>query len=378
MAPSFTDITDSYIAFSPPPRTNGTTNGTATMKVSVFSAKPYDKKYLSSVLAAKHADSGIELIFHDFALNKDTVTIIDGADAICVFVNDTVDEEVLMELAERGVKAILLRCAGFNNVDLEAAQRLRIMVANVPSYSPEAVGEFAVALIQTLNRKTHRAYNRVREGNFALDGLLGKTLYGKTVGILGTGKIGVAAARIMKGFGCRILAFDPYKSAAFEEYGEYCSLEELLPQCDIVSLHCPLMDKTRHIINVDTLAQMKKGAMLVNTSRGGLLDTAAVIEALKTRQLGGLALDVYEAEGELFYNDHSSHIIQDDHLMRLMTFPNVIVCGHQAFFTEEALTEIAECTLRNLEEFIAHKTSKNSLTKDKGHARRDSFPVRII
>lgn len=348
------------------------------MKVSVFSAKPYDKKYLGNVLAAKHADSNIELIFHEFALDKDTVSIVDGADAICVFVNDTVDEEVLMELAERGIKAILLRCAGFNNVDLEAAQRLRIMVANVPSYSPEAVGEFAVALIQTLNRKTHRAYNRVREGNFALDGLLGKTLYGKTVGIVGTGKIGVATARIMKGFGCRLLAFDPFKSPAFEEYGEYCSLEELLPQCDIVSLHCPLMDKTRHIINFDTLAQMKKGAMLVNTSRGGLLDTAAVIEALKTKQLGGLALDVYEAEGELFYNDHSSHIIQDDHLMRLMTFPNVIVCGHQAFFTEEALTEIAECTLRNLEEFIAHKTSKNSLTKDKGHRRRDSLPVRII
>ena len=351
---------------------------TSTMKVSVFSAKPYDKKYLSAVLNAKHADSNIELIFHEFALEEDTVGIVDGADAVCVFVNDTLNENVIMELAERGVKAILLRCAGFNNVDLDAAQRLRIMVANVPSYSPEAVAEFAVALIQTLNRKTHRAFNRVREGNFALDGLLGRTLHGQTVGFVGTGKIGVSTARIMKGFGCRIVAYDPFPSPAFQELGEYMSLEELLPQCDIVSLHCPLMDKTRHIINADTLKLMKKNAMLVNTSRGGLLDTEAVIHALKSNSLGGLALDVYEAEGELFYNDHSSHIIQDDRLMRLLTFPNVLVCGHQAFFTEEALTEIAECTLRNLEDFMAYKTCKNSLTKDPGHRRRDSFPVRII
>ncbi|ENH68982.1 D-lactate dehydrogenase [Fusarium oxysporum f. sp. cubense race 1] len=332
------------------------------MKLAVFSTKPYDKKYLSSVLGAKHAESGIELIFHEFALNEDTVSLVDGADAICVFVNDVVNDNVISALSEFGVKAILLRCAGFNNVDLDAAQRLRIMVANVPSYSPEAVAEFAVALIQTLNRKTHRAYNRVREGNFALDGLLGKTLYGKTVGIVGVGKIGLATARIMKGFGCRLLAYDPFPSPAFEEYGEYKSLEDLLPQCDIVSLHCPLMD----------------GAMLVNTSRGGLLDTESVIHALKTNHIGGLALDVYEAEGELFYNDHSSTIIQDDKLMRLMTFPNVVVCGHQAFFTEEALTEIAECTLSNLEEWIETKTSKNSLTKDLKLRRRESLPVRAI
>ncbi|CAM1511774.1 Fc.00g092870.m01.CDS01 [Cosmosporella sp. VM-42] len=360
------------------PPTSLTTKQAHIMRVSVFSAKPYDKKYLASVLEAKHSESGVELIFHEFALDEDTVSIVDGADAICVFVNDTVNENVLMELAERGVKAVLLRCAGFNNVDLDVAEKLRIMVANVPSYSPEAVAEFAVALIQTLNRKTHRAYNRVREGNFALDGLLGKTLYGKTVGIVGTGKIGVATARIMKGFGCRLLAYDPFRSPAFEEYGEYRTLDELLPECDIVSLHCPLMEKTRHIINPENLAKMKQGAMLVNTSRGGLIDTEAVIHALKSNHIGGLALDVYEAEGELFYNDHSSHIIQDDHLMRLMTFPNVLVCGHQAFFTEEALTEIAECTLRNLEEFMVHKTSKNSLTKDLKIRRRDSLPVRNI
>ncbi|KAM0432942.1 hypothetical protein ACHAPT_004647 [Fusarium lateritium] len=348
------------------------------MKVAVFSTKPYDKKYLSAVVAAKHSTSGIELVFHEFALNEDTVSLVDGADAICVFVNDVVNDNVISALSEFGVKAILLRCAGFNNVDLDAAQRMRIMVANVPSYSPEAVAEFAVALIQTLNRKTHRAYNRVREGNFALDGLLGKTLCGKTVGIVGVGKIGLATARIMKGFGCTLLAYDPFPSPAFEEYGEYRELEDLLPECDIVSLHCPLMDQTRHIINAESLALMKKDAMLVNTSRGGLIDTEAVIQSLKTNHIGGLALDVYEAEGELFYNDHSSHIIQDDMLMRLMTFPNVVVCGHQAFFTEEALTEIAECTINNLEDWMDHKTSKNSLTKDLKMRRRDSLPVRAI
>ncbi|KAH6895628.1 hypothetical protein B0T10DRAFT_222433 [Thelonectria olida] len=348
------------------------------MKVSVFSTKPYDKKYLSAVLQAKYETSGIELIFHEFALNEDTVSIAEGADAICVFVNDTLNDNVLSSLSELGVKAVLLRCAGFNNVDLDAAERMRIMVANVPSYSPEAVAEFAVALIQTLNRKTHRAYNRVREGNFALDGLLGKTLCGKTVGIVGVGKIGLATARIMKGFGCRLLAYDPFPSPAFEEYGEYRSLQDLLPECDIVSLHCPLMDGTRHIINGESLAWMKPGAMLVNTSRGGLIDTEAVVQSLKNNHIGGLALDVYEAEGELFYNDHSDTIIQDDMLMRLMTFPNVVVCGHQAFFTEEALTEIAECTLSNLVEFIERRTSKNSLTRDLKLRRRDSLPVRAI
>lgn len=348
------------------------------MKLAVFSTRPYDQKYLKSVHAAKYGESGIELVFHEFALDDDTVSLVDSVDAVCVFVNDTLSKHVVTTLASKGVKAILLRCAGFNNVDLETAQNLGIMVANVPSYSPEAVAEFAVALIQTLNRQTHRAYNRVREGNFALEGLLGRTLCGKTVGIVGVGKIGLATARIMKGFGCRLLAYDPFPSPAFEEYGEYRSLDDLLPECDIVSLHCPLMPQTRHIINAESLKKMKKDAMLVNTSRGGLLDTSAVIRALKSQHLGGLAIDVYEAEGELFYNDHSSKIIQDDHLMRLMTFPNVIVCGHQAFFTEEALTEIADCTLRNLDEYKKEGTSKNSLTKDLTLKRRESMPVRNI
>lgn len=346
------------------------------MKISVFSAKNYDRKYLTA--AQEAALTSAELFFHDFALNKDSVTLAAGSDAVCVFVNDTLDAEVVTKLHEMGVKAILLRCAGFNNVCLEKAEELRMFVANVPSYSPEAVAEFALALLQTLNRKTHRAYNRVREGNFSLEGLLGRTINGKTVGVIGTGRIGVAFAKVMSGFGCKILAYDPFESDQFKQYGTYCSLEELLPQCDFISLHCPLMDSTRHIIKKKTLDLMKPGAMLVNTSRGGLIKTRDVVEALKSQHLGGLALDVYEGEGSLFYNDHSGDIIQDDMLMRLMTFPNVIVCGHQAFFTEEALHEIAACTLNNAQDFINRHPCKNSLVRE-GHllVRRDSRPHRI-
>jgi len=350
------------------------------MKIAVFSAKPYDKKYLSQVFDQEHEGQTLstELTFHDFALSPETVSLAHGSEAVCVFVNDIVSAEVLQSLQAVGVRAVLLRCAGFNNVDLPMAEQLGLFVANVPSYSPEAVAEFALALLQTLNRRTHRAYNRVREGNFNLDGLLGRNLHGKTVGIVGVGKIGLALARILRGFGCNLLAFDPFPLDAFREFGEYVSLEELLPKCDFVSLHCPLMEKTRHIINDETLAQMKPGAILVNTSRGGLIKTRSVITALKSGHLGGLALDVYEKEGGLFYQDHSGDIIQDDELMRLMTFPNVIVCGHQAFFTEEALTEIAECTRRNLEDFVAKVPCKNSLVHEKKTLRRrDSHPVRI-
>jgi D-lactate dehydrogenase len=351
------------------------------MKLAVFSTKPYDKAYLSLVLGASDhpLSKSVTLIFHDFALCPDTVALAAGADAVCVFVNDILTAPVLHALAAAGVRAILLRCAGYNNIDLVAAEHLNLFVANVPSYSPEAVAEFAVALLQTLNRKTHRAYNRVREGNFALDGLLGSTLRGKTVGIVGVGKIGLAVARILgKGFGCRLVAYDPFPSEAFREFGEYAGLDEVLAQSDYVSLHCPLTEGTRHIIDTRSLGVMKKGAVLVNTSRGGLVDTESVIAALKNKQLGGLALDVYEDEGSLFYQDRSGEIIQDDVLMRLMTFPNVLVCGHQAFFTEEALTEIAECTLRNLADFMEKVPCKNSLVRE-GHllVRRDSLPVRI-
>lgn len=346
------------------------------MKLAVFSAKPYDKQFLEKVNASHGTSSGgtaVEFHFHDFSLSTETATLARGADAVCVFVNDTLNAPVLSALHDLGVRAVLLRCAGFNNVDLAKAESLGLFVANVPSYSPEAVAEFAIALIQTLNRNTHRAYNRVREGNFNLDGLLGKTLHGKTVGVVGVGRIGLALARILKGFGCRVLAYDPFPTDAFKEYGEYKELDDLLPQCDIVSLHCPLTKSTHHIINDASLAKMKPGAMLINTSRGGLVQTRAVIAALKSRHLGGLALDVYEREGSLFYSDHSGDIIDDDELMRLMTFHNVLVCGHQAFFTEEALMEIAECTLRNLDDFTKGVKCKNSLVK----AGTGDLPVRI-
>lgn len=350
------------------------------MKLSLVSAKPYDKKYFDAARTGSTSsdNSAIEITYHDFSLNESTASAIEGADAVCVFVNDTVNAAVIETLTSNGVKAILLRCAGFNHVDLEAAAKHGLMVANVPSYSPEAVGEFAVALIQTLNRNTHRAYNRVREGNFALHGLLGATLYSKTVGIFGTGKIGLATARIMKGFGCKVIAFDPFESSAFKEIGEYKSLDDVLAQSDIISLHCPLMDKTRHIINDETIAKMKQGVLLVNTSRGGLVDTKAVIKALKTRHIGGVALDVYEGEGSLFYDDHSGEIIHDDVLMRLMTFHNAIVTGHQAFFTKEALEEIAECSLRNLTEFAIDGACKNNLVKKVDGDAKSSNPVRNV
>ena len=346
------------------------------MHLALFSTKPYDKRYFEASRTASGLGH-INVTYHEVALNDDTASLAAGADGICVFVNDVVNKNVIQKLATNGVKAIFLRCAGFNNVDLDAAAEHGIAVLNVPSYSPEAVAEFAVALIQTLNRNTHRAYNRVREGNFALDGLLGRTLHGKTVGIIGTGKIGVATARIMKGFGCRIIAHDPFETAAFKEIGEYLPLDQLLPECDVISLHCPLMDSTRHIINEETISKMKPRALLVNTSRGGLIDTRAVIRALKRGHLGGLALDVYEGEGSLFYGDHSGEIIHDDILMRLTTFHNVLVCGHQAFFTEEALTEIADCTFRNCEELSRGGDCKNLLTKGL-HQRRGSLPVRNV
>ncbi|KKA28413.1 hypothetical protein TD95_000239 [Thielaviopsis punctulata] len=345
------------------------------MKLIVFSAKPYDMKYFQAVHSAKENEmADVEAAYCESPLVLRTVSLADEADAVCIFVNDVADAAVLDALHKRGVRAILLRCAGHNNVDLKRASELGMFVANVPSYSPEAVAEFAVALIQTLNRNTHRAYNRVREGNFALNGLLGNTLHGKTVGVVGTGRIGLAFTRIMKGFGCEVLAYDPKENPEFREFGKFVSLDELLARSDIVSLHCPLMDATRHIINEETVEKMKKGAMLVNTSRGELINTKAAIKALKTGRLGGLALDVYEGESSLFYDDHSHHIIHDDALMRLTTFPNVLVCGHQAFFTEEALKEISECTLKNMEDFMAGRECKYALVQDEN----TSQPVRTV
>ncbi|KAJ5161007.1 hypothetical protein N7492_006399 [Penicillium capsulatum] len=347
------------------------------MQLAVFSAKAYDRIYLDRARAQRFSHQD-HCHYHSFALSEETVPLAVGCDAVCVFVNDTLDAPVLRALHAGGVRAILLRCAGFNHVDLATAEALGLFVANVPAYSPEAVAEFAVALIQTLNRKTHRAYNRVREGNFNIEGLLGSTLHGQTVGFVGVGRIGLAAARIFQGFGCRLLAHDPYVSEEFRSYGALVDLDTLLRESHIVSLHCPLTDGTRHLINETTLDRMRPDAILVNTSRGALIDSAAVIQALKTRRLGGLALDVYEAEGELFYNDHSGEIIEDDVLMRLMTFPNVLVCSHQGFFTREALTEISDVTLGNLSDFVSGRSCPNSLVGE-GHVRvcEDTAPVRL-
>jgi D-lactate dehydrogenase len=317
------------------------------MRIAMYSTQAYDRRFFDEALAAASARP-YRFDYLDAALKANTVALAQGCEAVCVFVNDVLDREVLAALQRLGIRAVLLRCAGYNNLDLPAARELGLFVARVPAYSPEAVAEHAAALVLTLNRKTHRAYNRVREGNFALDGLLGTNLHGKTVGIVGAGRIGLAAARIFHGFGCRVLAYDPVPSAQFAAFGAAVALEQVWGESDIVTLHCPLNDSTRHMVNAATLARMKPGAMLVNTSRGALVDTAAVIEALKRRRLGALAIDVYEQEADWFYHDHSSDIIDDDLLQRLLTFPNVLVTGHQGFFTEEALREIAATTLDNL------------------------------
>ncbi|ETN38959.1 uncharacterized protein HMPREF1541_07001 [Cyphellophora europaea CBS 101466] len=345
------------------------TESPAIHSLAVFSTQPYDRQYLSAQLTTQFGDaSPFKIDFYTVSLTPLTAKLAASHTAVCVFVNDILTAPVLQHLASLGVKAILLRCAGFNNVDLLAAKSLGFFVAHVPSYSPEAVAEFAVALIQTLNRNTHRAYNRVREGNFALHGLLGQTLHGKTVGVVGTGRIGLCFARIMRGFGCRVLAYDVYKSKDFEteKLGTYVELAQLLQESDVVSLHCPLLESTRHLVREETLAQMKDRALLVNTSRGGLIDTKAVIQALKAGKLRGLALDVYEAEAPLFYSDHSGEVMQDEVFARLMTFPNVIVCSHQGFFTEEALGEISAVTVGNMVEFMEGRgrVARNSLIKD--------------
>jgi D-lactate dehydrogenase len=329
-------------------------------KLVVFSAKQYDR-FFFDIAASESNGTLYDIEYLDFALCSETASLARGYDAVCVFVNDTLDKDTLKILYANGVRAILLRCAGFNHVDLVAAGELGLFVAHVPAYSPEAVAEFAIALVQTLNRKTHRAFNRVREANFNIEGLIGTTLNGKTVGIVGVGRIGLATARIFNGFGCNMLAYDVYENPDFARFGTFVDLERLLAESDIISLHCPLTDSTRHLINTETLSTMKPGALLVNTSRGGLIDSQAVLESLKSHHLGGLALDVYEAERGLFYNDHSGKIIDDDVLMRLLTFPNVLICSHQGFFTKEALTEIANVTFANLRDFIERRPCPRSL-----------------
>jgi D-lactate dehydrogenase len=318
------------------------------MRIAVFSSKPYDRSSLESANQS-HAH---ELTYFESRLSPDTVTLADGFEGVCAFVNDQLDADVVRMLAEGGTQLILLRSAGFNHVDLAAAAEHGITVARVPAYSPYAVAEHAAGLVLTLNRKFHRAHNRVREGNFALEGLIGFDLNGKTVGTIGTGKIGAVFCRIMKGFGCRLLAFDPYPNDDVVQMGaSYVGLDELFAESDIIALHLPLTPDTHHMINADAVAKMKQGVTLINTSRGGLVDTLAVIEGLKSKKIGAMGLDVYEEEADLFFEDLSGTVIQDDVFARLLTFPNVLITGHQGFFTLEALEAIAETTLTNATAF---------------------------
>jgi D-lactate dehydrogenase len=325
------------------------------MNLTIFSTRPYDREFLERArLAADPEGAQYQFTYLDAGLDLNTVAAAAGAQAVCAFVNDRLDAPVLERLQQLGVRLIVLRCAGFNQVDLAAAARLKLPVARVPEYSPYAVAEHTVALLLTLNRKIHRAHARVREGNFALDGLLGFDLHGRTVGVVGTGKIGECFARILgPGFGCQLLGFDPQPNPACEAMGmRYVgSLAELLAASDVVSLHCPLTPQTHHLINAAALAGMKRGALLLNTSRGAVVEAGAAIAALKTGQLGGLGLDVYEEEGSLFFRDLSAEAVKDDVFARLLTFPNVVITGHQGFFTADALAAIAETTLANLQSF---------------------------
>ena len=329
------------------------------MKVAVFSTKPYDRQFLE----ATNAEFGHELVFFETHLTQETSLLAAGFPAICVFVNDQMDATILRAIQENGTSLIALRCAGFNNVDVAVAADLGMTIVRVPGYSPYAVAEHTVGLILALNRKIHRAYNRVREGNFSLDGLMGFDLYGRTVGVVGTGKIGAIVAKILKGFGCHILAYDMFLNQECQALGvKYVELPELFAAADMITLHCPLTPETYHLIDAKALSQMKTDVMLVNTSRGALIDTEAAIAALKSGQLGYLGLDVYEQESDLFFEDFSNSVIQDDVFGRLLTFPNVIVTGHQAFLTDNALRNIAETTLSNITDFERGQLCPNAVS----------------
>jgi len=316
------------------------------LTVAVFDTKPYDREHLQGA-----GGDVIAWRFLDFRLSRDTAATAHGAQAVCVFVNDRLDRPCLEALVAQGVRLVALRCTGFNQVDVAAAKALGITVTRVPVYSPYAVAEHAIAMLMALNRKIHRAYNRVRDLNFSLTGLVGFDLHGKTAGIAGTGKIGRIVARILRGFGMQVLAYDPYpdREWAAQEGVEYVDAPTLAQRSDVLSLHVPLTAETRHLIRQETLALMKPGAILVNVSRGGLIDTTALIGALKSGHLGGVALDVYEEEEGIFFEDLSGQVLQDDELARLLTFPNVLITAHQAFLTKEALTDIARTTVANLQ-----------------------------
>ena len=335
------------------------------MKVAFFSVKPYEH----AAFEQANAQFGHELVYFEAHLRAATAPLAADFPAVCIFVNDQAGAETLASLAQGGTQLLALRSAGYNHVDLAAAQANGMRVVRVPAYSPYAVAEHTVALILALNRKIHRAYNRVREGNFELEGLMGFDIHGLTVGIIGTGKIGIEVARIMRGFGCTLLGYDPYPNptaAALDV--TYVDLVALFAQSDILTLHCPLTPETHHLINAEAIAWMKPGVMLINTSRGALVDAAAAIEGLKSGQIGYLGLDVYEEEGDLFFEDLSGQIIQDDVFARLLTFPNVLITGHQAFFTQNAMSAIAETTLANIREFEQTGRCANEVSIEKSRS----------
>ncbi|WP_428659896.1 2-hydroxyacid dehydrogenase [Runella sp.] len=337
------------------------------MKVAIFSTKPYEREYLDRF----NINNRHQLIYFDASLNADTTNLAAGFEAVCVFVSDKIDAKAIEKLSNaatqpQAVKLIVLRSAGFNNVDIKAAAEHHIKVVRVPAYSPQAVAEHAVALILTLNRKTHKAYNRVREGNFSVENLMGFNLYGKTVGVIGTGNIGTAFCQIMLGFGCNVIAYDIKESSALKEKGvEYRAFDEVLCAADIISLHCPLTPDTHYLFDSAAFSQMKKGAMLINTGRGALIKTADAIDSLKNGELGYLGIDVYEQEENLFFNDLSESIIQDDVIERLMSFHNVLITPHQGFFTKEALDQIAITTIKNISDFEDGLPLENEVTIEK-------------
>ncbi len=327
-------------------------------KIAFFDTKSHDKTFFLE----KNQQYGFEIKFYKSHLNKDNAILAKGADVVCIFVNAEVDANVIDILVENEVKLIALRCAGYNNVDLKAAKN-RIKVVRVPAYSPHSIAEYTLALMLTLNRKIHRAYNRTREGNFALEGLMGFEMIGKTAGIIGTGKIGKIVAQILKSMGINVLAYDLYPDMEFAEKNgiRYASLDELYQNSDIISLHCPLTKETEYLINEDSIAKMKEGVMIINTGRGKLINTKDLIDGLKDKKIGSAGLDVYEEESDYFYEDHSDIVIDDDILARLLTFNNVIVTSHQAFFTKEALSEIARITLQNIQDFFDGKPLVNEV-----------------
>ena len=331
------------------------------MKVAVFSTEPYDRKFLDA--ANNNAKAGHELVYFDTRLEPNTASLAHGCQAVCVFVNDDLGSKTLKILSDLGIKFVALRCTGFNNVDLCVAGELGIKIARVTVYSPYSVAEFATGMIQILNRKIHKSYNRTRDDNFSLNGLMGFDLHGRTVGIVGTGKIGIILAKILNGFGCHLLGYDLYPNPKFEAIGDtrYVELSELLATSDIISLHCPLTEDNYHLINEQTIAQMKQGVMLINTSRGKLIDTKAVIGGIKSGTIGYLGIDVYEQEDDIFFQDLSDTIIQDDTFQLLQSFPNVLITSHQAYFTKNAMNDITTTTIASITDFEQGNPLQNEI-----------------